>query len=197
MNYLLCPPSFLTAHSHNLLPSLCSSVPFVNPVSRTLPPSSRLLPNITIHQSPRFLSITVPPCHRREQFNHLWPNLSFNDVWTLQGPPVPYKRLFLQVVFFTWCVHSRTNSAGWVSVACMNACMCVWKRETDHLLQLVSVFLLFWDLDQFLVLFMRAGWESLEQVSRVPGKTYGAAGIQTPAVEPVRVLSESLGNNPI
>lgn len=136
MHYLLCPPSFLTAHSRNLLPSLCSSVPFVNPVSRTLPPSSLLLPNITILQSPCFLSITVPPCHLREQLNHLWPNLSFNDVWTLQGPPVPYKRLLLQVIFFTWCVHSKTNSAGWVSVACMNACVC--ERETDHLLQLFS-----------------------------------------------------------
>lgn len=40
---------------------------------------------------------------------------------------------------------------------------------------------------------MNACWESPEEASHVPEKTYGSAGIQTPAVGPVRALSESLG----
>lgn len=35
------------------------------------PHSSLLLHHTTLHQSPYFLSITVPPCHLRERFNHL------------------------------------------------------------------------------------------------------------------------------
>lgn len=40
---------------------------------------------------------------------------------------------------------------------------------------------------------MSACWESPEEASHVPGKTYGAAGMQAPAVGLVRGLSESLG----
>lgn len=42
-------------------------------------------------------------------------------------------------------------------------------------------------------LFSRACWENLEDTNVVPEKTYGTVGIWTPALGPVRELSESLG----
>lgn len=40
---------------------------------------------------------------------------------------------------------------------------------------------------------MSAYWESPKEASQVPGKTYGAVGMQTPAAGAVRADSESLG----
>lgn len=151
------------------------------------PHSSLLLQHTTTHQSPCSLSITVPPCHLREQFNHLWPNPSFNDVRTLQGPPAPHKRPLSQFVFSPWRVYTKADPAGYVCVW-WTRCMCVWTSPAafPHIPSLLRPWPVFG-------LFMSACWESPEEASNVPGKTYGTAGIQTPAVGPVRALSESLG----
>lgn len=122
MCYLLSPsPSPLTTCSIHSLPVQGSAVPFLNLASRTMPPphSRLLLHHTTLHQSPCFLSITVASCHLRERFNHLWPNPSFNDVHTLQGPPAPYERLFSQFVFSPWCVYTKTDAAGCVVRVCL------------------------------------------------------------------------------
>lgn len=88
------------------------------------PYSTMLLHHTTLHQSPCFLSITVPPCHLREWFNHLWPSPSFNEAWTLRGPPAPYKRLFSRFVFFIWCNHTKTDLAGYM-------CVCVTNQDAS------------------------------------------------------------------
>lgn len=88
-------------------------------------------------------SITVLLHHLREQFNHLWPNPSFNDVRTLQGPPAPYKRLFSQFVFSPCRVHTKTHPAGFVCVDQMHVCVNIPCS--------FSPFCLFWELDQLLV----------------------------------------------
>lgn len=61
-------------------------------------------------------SISVPSRHPRKRFHHLWPNPSFNDVRTLQGPPAPSTKLLAQFVFVSRCVHVISETAGFASV---------------------------------------------------------------------------------
>lgn len=85
---------------------------------------------------------------------------------------------------------SKTDPAGNVRVWFdqMRVCECVWTTPAalPHIPSLLSPWPVFG-------LFMSTCWESPEEASDVPGKTYGTAGMQTPAVGPVRAPSESLG----
>lgn len=54
-------------------------------------------------------SISVPSRHLRKRFHHLWPDPSFNDVRTLQGPPAPSTKLLAQFVFVSRCVSVRST----------------------------------------------------------------------------------------
>ena len=134
------------------------------------PLSSLLLHHTTLYQSLCFLSITVPPCHLREWFNHLWPNPSFNDVRTLRGPPASYKRLFSQFVFFTRCIYTETGSAGCVCNrpdACTCACVCVCVRTSPAAFPHIPSLLRPWPV---FGLFLSTCWEGPEEASHVPGK---------------------------
>lgn len=172
-HHVLPTESILKFHDHLLLPltsslRLCCALP--QPDQQDLTPHSSLLLHHTIlHQSLHFLSIIVPACNLREWFNHLWPNPSFNDVQTLQGPPAPYKCLFSQ---FAFSATLELILQGMQCVCWETRCTHVWKSPAvlPHILTLLRPWPVFG-------LFMSACWESPKEVSHVPEKAYGTIGM--------------------
>lgn len=124
-----------------------SSVPFLNPVSRTLPPIAACycttqpfisLPAFSLSLSLLATwgndSITYDPIHLLMMFGHSKAHLrpfkcSSHSLYSLLGAST------LKLILQGMCV--------WGGPECI--CVC------DHPLQLFPTFLLFWDLDQFLV----------------------------------------------
>lgn len=78
-----------------------------------------------------FLSITVPPAHLREQFNHPRDPIHFLMTFGHSKAHLRlYKSLFSDFMSSPWRAYSKTNPA-WLhlcrgSDVCVCACVCVW-----------------------------------------------------------------------
>lgn len=144
------------------------------------------------HQSPCFLFSTVPAATPENCPITPWPNPSFNNVQTVQGPHAPCnKGPSLWFVLSSQCFYTKADPAGFMWVQ-WTRCMQVWIYiEVLSLSSFSSETLTSFSFFFFFGLFVTACWESLDEANHVPGKAYGTAGMQTPAVGPLCTCWES------
>lgn len=134
------------------------------------PPSQPVtVPNIpsSVYLLP---SISVPSRHPRKRFHHLWPNPSFNDVRTLQGPPAPSCAL---------------HKAPCTVCVCLWVCPChEWNSRVLHCeIDQICISVYSWFFPCVLTPCTSGDLEpvsdceeGLAKTSNVPVKTYGPVG---------------------
>lgn len=154
MCYLLSSSlSSLTARSYHSLSSLRLCCALSQPGQQDLVPhSSLLLHHTALHQSPSFLSITVPP-------HATWGNdsITYDPIHLLMMSG--HSKAHLRPVKGSSLLGASTLK---LILQCMYVCGAPDACVCEHPLQLSPVFLLFWDLDQFLVCL----WEHVGRVRR-------------------------------